>query len=291
MKPEDIIAKKIEYLNGLSEQDLDEQTQQLVANDPQLQSELKFIESIWTAEQLSPEQQPSDSLNARFYQMLSQAQSAQTQQISEPAQDSRDQMKNHSQDNSGAKFTVSDLIASWFSPKMALQFALLVMVFFGGWVMNHQPNNSLVTETAELKQQVKTLNTVVAISMLQNQSASERIAGITYASQSSTNDQKITELLLSLINNDHSSAVRLAAIDALANRANHKMVEQQLVTSFSHQSNPLVQIALAQLAVNKQFKVSNDDFKQLTGVSSLDEEVKDYLLNNQERLIQANQRI
>lgn len=286
MNAKDIIRHKIEFLSGVIADDLDAESLKYVEIHPELQDELQFLESIWSAEYLSPEQQPSDALNARFYQMLSQAQSVQPLQSKQQTTGSK-----LVQEVPQKKLSLTATLSNWFNPKIVAQFALLVLVFFGGWLINHQPNSNLAIETTELKQQVKTLNTVVAISMLQNQSASERLAGVNYASQANGNDQKVTQLLISLINNDHSNAVRLAAINALASRSHFELLEMQLLNSISKQDNPLVQIALAQLAVSKNFEISNKEFTQLTSYPNLDMEVKEYLISNRERLVRTVERI
>jgi HEAT repeat protein len=92
-------------------------------------------------------------------------------------------------------------------------------------------------------------------SMLQNQSsASQRLQGVTVAMQITTADDDVVKALVRAMNEDQSSNVRLAALDALAHFSQEPEVRKALVSSLSTQTDPLVQIALIQLLVRMKEK-------------------------------------
>ncbi len=71
-------------------------------------------------------------------------------------------------------------------------------------------------EMARLEGQVENLRQLVALSMLQQQSPSARLRGVTYSYQISQPDQQVQQALLHAVNHDSNVNVRLSAVDALA---------------------------------------------------------------------------
>jgi len=270
MNFEEIITQKIQYLNGETSQDLDDKMQAIVEANPELQAEIEFIETIWQSQSLADDHQPSPALDARFYQMLSLAQSSQ----SPPTNDMIPETKKHWLD------TVSRL----FSLKPLAQFALLVLVFFTGWNLN-TPSQPLVQVTSQkLEEQIATLNAMVAMTMLRDQSATERLAGVTYSAANAQNDTGLNDLLLELLINDNSSAVRLAIVDALAKRNNLHDIQSKLMFSIKKQNNPLVQMSLIRLAIQKQILIDENTLSALLNDQSIDTDVKDYIRENRRQL-------
>ena len=284
MKHEDIIATKIAYLNGDASEDISSEMIIYVNSKPALKEELAFIESLWASQSIAQEQKPSSELDARFYQMLSQAQAAQPV-ISDATQNT----EVHERRSKGQ--SLFELIANVFAPKAMAQFALLVIVFFSGWLINNPNGQQYQQVTDKLEKQVSTLNTMVAMSMLQNQSATERLAGVTYTSTNSTSGSELNGLLIDLLNNDTSNAVRLAVVDALSKRDDLNTLQTQLLGSIEQQSNPLVQISLIQLALRKDFVLQETLLKSLLENESLDNDVLNYLKDNQKKLTNKHHRV
>lgn len=264
MNYQNIIAKKIEFLNGHSQHDISAEMQTLVKDNQELQAELAFIESIW-ADQSSPEDvKPTSNMDARFYQMLSQA------QVSQSENDGT--IRNQSQ-NKG----LLERLQSLFVLQPVAQFAMLAMLFLGGWLANDITAPNIVNSTAKLEQQVESLNVMVALSMLQNQSTTERLAGVSYASTSQIKDSKITQVLFEILNQDRSNAVRLAVIDVLSNQAEESIVRSQLLESLNENQSTMVQASLARLLLNSNTQLSQNELLILLNNKGLDKEVIDYL--------------
>jgi HEAT repeat protein len=85
--------------------------------------------------------------------------------------------------------------------------------------------------------------------MLQQQSANDRLAGVSYSNRLSTPDPQITQALLHSLQYDPSPDVRLAALDALQRASSSgsertPAVTNGLVEAFQYQKSPLVQVAL-----------------------------------------------
>ncbi len=263
MNHQTIIAKKIEFLNGNSKGDISSDMQAEVDSDQNLKDEILFVESIWVDKSLQNEQQPSASLDARFYQMLSQAQSSKHQI------DSKEPLAN------GWFESVKNI----FSIQPFAQLALLTMLFFGGWFANDYTEGNTNNSTAKLQQQVQSLNVMVALSMLNNQSTTERLAGVSYAADSQISNSKITQVLFDILNRDRSSAVRLAVIDVLSTQANESVIQSQLIDSLNENQSTMVQASLARLILSTNNRLTSEELFSLFKEKGVDTEVIDYLIS------------
>ena len=85
---------------------------------------------------------------------------------------------------------------------------------------------------------------LVTLSLLQQQSANERLRGVTYSYRAEPDDVEILSALLDTANHDPSVDVRLAAIDALGNMSASRVARRGLVQSLAKQDSPLTQIAV-----------------------------------------------
>src|SRR5437867_11326010 len=88
---------------------------------------------------------------------------------------------------------------------------------------------------------------LVTLSLLQQQSASERIRGLSWSQRVSQPDPQVLSALLQVLDYDSNANVRLAAVDALQQFSDQPMVRQGLDQAVTRQSSPLVQIALVEL--------------------------------------------
>ncbi|HEV8629501.1 MAG TPA: hypothetical protein VGV61_04220 [Thermoanaerobaculia bacterium] len=100
-------------------------------------------------------------------------------------------------------------------------------------------------EMSEMRAELRSLRQDVALSMLQQTSASARLEGVSVGAQVARQDPELLAALLDTLATDPSPNVRLAAVDALASRAAEPAVQQQLALALSKEASPLVQIAMA----------------------------------------------
>ncbi len=104
-------------------------------------------------------------------------------------------------------------------------------------------------EMAQLRGQVESLHQMVALSMLQQQSPSARMRGVTYSEKIAQPDPQVLDALLQAVNHDSNVNVRLSAVDALQKFAADPEVARAMVNSIPGQESPLVQIALVDMLV------------------------------------------
>ncbi len=164
----------------------------------------------------------------------------------------------------------------FFSPVFyrAVAAVLLVMagVAIGNWINNNQQQEK---ELAELKQQVDE-NRRVIMAMLENQqSASQRMTGLSVAYEMEKPDDEIVRVLVKTMNEDLNSNVRLAAMEALGKFSNEASVRNALIQSLSTQKDPVVQIALIQLLVKMNENGVVKQLEQMTKDASTMKAVRD----------------
>ncbi len=240
MKNQKIIDWKIASLANNDSSELSEEMQSYLEQNSQLQEELLFIEQFWTND-AKPLVMPSDKLDANFYQMLSRAQSVQQQS---PHQYS-------GQPETAPPVSLIDKVKSWFMPTPIAQFATLTLVFVLGFNLNQAPNNEKNSAAySGLQEDISSLTTVLAMSMLQKDSASERLSGVAYSRQTDLSNPLLVEQLIKLLARDKSTSVRLAIINSLGELESFGASEQQLFTLAIKEENLLVQIELCRLLLN-----------------------------------------
>jgi HEAT repeats/Putative zinc-finger len=105
------------------------------------------------------------------------------------------------------------------------------------------------TEVRQLQAEVESMRQLVTLSLLQQQSASARLRGVTYSYQMEKPDPQVVNALLFAVNHDSNVNVRLSAVDALQKYVANPETGKALVDGLATQDSPLVQIALIDMLV------------------------------------------
>ncbi len=133
------------------------------------------------------------------------------------------------------------------------------------------------SEIGALRQEVHSLSQLVTLSLLKQDSASERLRGVSFGRQAGGDDQRVLEALLDTLARDRDVNVRLAAVDALAPTVGRPMVRDQLLRQVGTQSSPMVQIALIDVLLAHDRQGSRPRLLELAAAPGLDPLVRDYL--------------
>jgi len=164
----------------------------------------------------------------------------------------------------------------FFSPlvyRIAAGFALVMVgLSLGYWINNNQERER---ELVELKLQVEENKRLMLAMMDNQQSASQRMVGVSVAYELETADDQIVQVLVKTLNEDTNSNVRLAALEALGKFSNEEVVRQSLIKSLTTQKDPVVQIALIQLLVKMKEKGVLNQLENITKDASTMKAVKD----------------
>jgi hypothetical protein len=191
---------------------------------------------------------PSSELDDRFYKMLS-AQKRESKGFSW-----------------GSFFSWPEL-----APKLAFASVTLLIGLIVGYLFLPSPKSN--QEVAQLSQEISDLKEMVMLSLLEKESATDRLKAVSLTSEMTPSD-KVTTALLQTLNHDDNINVRLAALDALKPYTTDSKVREELVRSIANQESPLVQVALADLMVALQEKSSVKEFEKILKSNKAPKEVK-----------------
>lgn len=192
---------------------------------------------------------PSTTLDDNFYQMLKT-------------------MKAKSE-----RFSWSNFF-SWpeLAPKLALASVMLILGFLCGYLLFPSPSSN--KEVAELKDEVLEMKEMMMLSMLERESATERLKAVSLTNEMTSVSNKVTSALLQTLNNDENINVRLEALEALKPFVRDSRIRSELVRSIAKQESPLVQVALADLMVELQEKSSVKELQKVLKSERTPQEVK-----------------
>lgn len=127
---------------------------------------------------------------------------------------------------------------------------------------------------SELKKEVNDMRQLVALSLLQQQSAADRLQGVSWAYRVEQSDSEVLGALLRTLNTDPNVNVRLAAVDALRNFAVAPEARQGLASALRTQNSPLVQIAILDQLVDLRERSSVASVSSLLAEPGVSPEVR-----------------
>jgi hypothetical protein len=159
-----------------------------------------------------------------------------------------------------------------FLPRFAFAFSLLLVGAFGGYFLSQPQTNS---EVKQLTQQVAGLKEMMMISLLEKESATERLKAVGLTQEIADPSAKVTQALLKTLTTDENVNVRLAALEALQAYAKEPHVREGLIRSIAQQDSPLVQVALAELMLALQEKSSVSELQKVLELKKTPKEVKE----------------
>ncbi|HWF02609.1 MAG TPA: zf-HC2 domain-containing protein [Candidatus Angelobacter sp.] len=208
--------------------------------------------ALWQKLALLPEEQPSKVLETRFKAMLESYQEGRLEKTSPAVGQS--------------KPPVSMLwgLGNWRQlPAAGIVWACLFLAC-GYFIGKHSDRGNTETQPQidAVKQELEATRQMVALSMLQQQSASQRLEGVSWSTRLPDPDAKVLGALQHTLQFDNSVDVRLAALDALSRYAGRPEVRSQLVDALQTRQSPLVQVALIDLLVDLHDKGAVPQFKK-----------------------------
>ncbi len=130
-------------------------------------------------------------------------------------------------------------------PWFAWAAAAMVLVGIGWLVGRHQAAAPAPpSELTALRQEVGSLRSMVAMSLLAQESASARLKGISYAERLPAGSQDVTGALVAALRFDSNVNVRLAACEALRSYRADTSVRRAFVDALGAEESPMVKVTL-----------------------------------------------
>jgi hypothetical protein len=246
-----------DYLTG----DLDEagraDVQSHIAACAACREDLENLTLAWAKLGVLPEEQPSGAVRTRFYAMLEEAKAALPGATAPAAPRPR--------------------WTDWFSfrqPAFAASFSafLLLVGLAAGWLLSRGRAGG--AEYASLSRELQDMRQQMAVSLLGQPSASDRLQGVNYSTEVKNPSVATLDALFKAVDADPNPNVRLAAVDALYLFRDRPGVRERLVHSLSVQGYPLVQIALIDFLVEVREAKAVEALKKLIEAGVLTPEVK-----------------
>ena len=230
------------------------------AGDPELaahlskcdacRAESEAMKRIWETMPQIPAPGPGPETRWRFYQML------------EAYEQGR-------KEASGAGW-------AWWPRRPALQLGLSAAMLVTGlaagqWWRSARPAGA---DIQHLRAEVQNMRQLVALSLLQQQSATERLRGVTWSYRVDHPDTEVLGALLRTVGQDPSVDVRLAAVDALAKFTASPVARAGIAQAVAKQPSPLVQVALLDLIGAIRDREAAAPVRMLAASPSADENVR-----------------
>jgi len=227
MKCEEIAELLPDYLHGSLQHAQVSQVEEHIAHCADCRDEV----AVWEKLSLLPVEQPGPESRIRFEAMLHAYRTGRAENV--------------------AASPVSQRASFWDafrwlrSPVGAVAWSLVLLavgIFIGNRVSSSE--NSHSQEIAAITSELNQMRQLVALSMLNQQSASERLQGVTWTRREEHLDPQVLSALMHTLRYDPSVDVRLAALDALGRHANQPQVHKNVADALQEQQSPLVQVAL-----------------------------------------------
>jgi len=223
------------------------------------QCEKEFSEEkiFWADLKKLPDFNPSKKITSNFYTMLRE------------------------EENKVSGFEQKQSFFDFIFPKkpvyqVAITLTSLVVGILLGYLIkvSHSENDSIV----QLQNEVSNMNKMLTVSLLQQQSATDRLKGVSLCNQTiNQSDPEICNALIQTLKFDSNVNVRLAALDVLKDMVNQQSVRKELIESLPKQKSPMIQIALVDLMVQLQEKESVTVMKEMLTNPNLNASAKQRL--------------
>jgi hypothetical protein len=129
---------------------------------------------------------------------------------------------------------------------------LLAGGFWVGTLVSGRKGADTAVQLNSMQKEIKGMKEVLMFSLIDDESASQRIKAVSYAEEMSNPDQRVIQALVGTLNHDKNVNVRLAALYSLATFADSRSVRDSLVSSLPKQTEPLIQVMLINLLAERK---------------------------------------
>ena len=213
-------------------------------------SEVSRVGALWRGLDLLPLEEPSGKVRDRFYEMLGAY-------------------------RQGLAAAETRPVRQWWSmPAWQAAAAVGLLAVGLGTGYGVRGNGQPPAEVSQLREEVANMRQLVALSLMQQQSASDRLRGVSWAYRAEPSDREVLGALVTAVNHDANVNVRLAAVDALRRFSASPETGRAALQSLSKQTTPIVQAALIDLLVDLKDPEAAPELRRLSGSETANEGVR-----------------
>src|SRR5579859_2085138 len=249
-----------EMLPAYCERRLNTRDQAFAREHTEICAQCRGDAEMWQKLASLPQQQPSAASRTRFQNMLNAYEEGRWENRS-PGRER------------------GNWFAAWMQSAFAppLVSALAACLLLAGFIAGEHYSTAKPApepQMAAMQSEITNLRQLVALSLMEQQSASQRLQGVNYSTQVERPDPEISGALLHTLRFDSSVDVRLAALDALRRYKDDSQVRTGLLTALQDQQSPLVQIALIDLFVEMRESDAKDRLRSIEQDSKVNPAVR-----------------
>jgi hypothetical protein len=216
-------------------------------------SEVSRVGALWEGLDLLPVEEPGGKVRERFYEMLGAYRQGLASAEARAARRWRTQ-------------------PAW---QMAAAAAMLAVGLGVGYGVRDDKSRP---EMVQLREEVANMRQLVALSLMQQQSASERLRGVSWSYQVEPSDKEVLNALVTAVNHDPNVNVRLAAVDALrpftGSPATHVAARDAVIQALPRQTTPIVQVALIDFLAEMKERNAAPELRRLVSDPDIDSGVR-----------------
>jgi len=217
-------------------------------------SEVSRVGALWQGLDLLPVEEPGGRVRDRFYEMLG----AYRQGLA--SVEARKEQHRW-----------------WTQPawQMAAAAALLAVGLGIGYGVREDKARP---EMVQLREEVANMRQLVALSLMQQQSAGDRLRGVSWSYQVEPSDKEVLNALVTAVNHDPNVNVRLAAVDALrpftVSPAMYLTAKDAVIQALPKQTAPIVQVALIDFLGELKERSAAPELRRLAADPGIDSGVR-----------------
>ncbi len=158
------------------------------------------------------------------------------------------------------------------APRLTLASVTLIVGLIAGYVIWSPQKDD--EQIVELGKEISALKEMMMLSLLEKESATDRLKAVNLTQDMDQASKKVTAALLQTLNSDENVNVRLAALDALRPYSKDSQIREALIRSIAHQKSPLVQVALAELMAALQEKGAINELQKILDDNETPSDIK-----------------
>jgi len=247
----------MECLSGELDENRQREFDNYLKDNLKHKEEFEAIAEIWKGADEHEVPQPSEQMDATFFEMLNS------------------EIEKKGQKKSSWFQSLQSFFGPIQKPQLAFGMLLLTIGLGIGYVLNlNNPTDPVIETVVSNTNETEEVREQLVLTLLDQTSANKRLRGVSEAAKLNDANERIIEALFTTLNNDPNINVRLVVVESLAKYVENPEVRMGLVKSIALQDSPLVQIALADLMVMLQEKTSIESMKQLLKQPDINNTVK-----------------
>ena len=259
MNCQDIKEKFVDFLTDELSPGEKQAARDHLATCQSCREELEGLAAVWARLGVLEEESPSPMLRTRFYDML------------ESYQHGLAEGREHLGQRFSRWFRTAWPQRPVFQAALSAGLLLVGILIGSSFFKAQAPSQDLKA----LRQEVSGLTQTLAVSLMEQTSATERLKGVNLTTVAARPNTEMIDRLLQTASSDPNINVRLAAVDALYLFRDQPKVREGLVQTLSRQDSPLIQVPLIDLFVSMKEKRAVDALKALIENQRLFPEVRE----------------